>query len=471
MTKILKPQDWGLGTDPQGKLVVGEIPAVALAREFGTPLHVIHEPRLEDTARNFRRSMETVYPGRTSVHYAFKCNSVPAVVATVRRGGLRAEVMSEFELELALRLGYQGEDIVVNGPGKTPELLRTCLEVGVRFIVVDSLGELALLGHIAAELRTSAPILLRINPDYVPRGMNQGTATGSRRGCAFGLDLKGKEPYEALALLRNIPSLRFQGYHVHIGTGVRNPREYGRALERLARLIRDSRASGFPVKTMDVGGGFASMTTRELTTREFLLYQGLGTLPSGVSAAAASFEDFGREISAALGKIFGPSEIPELLLEPGRCVASPNQFLLLTIRQVKTRPNVGTWIITDGGLGTVSLPTFYEYHEVFLADDLARPRTAKATIIGSVCFASDIVYRNKPMPAVRPGETLAVMDSGAYFTAQESQFGFPRPAIVSVDASSYRLVRRRETFADMTGRDVFQPIKSKKEDAHEIRAN
>ena len=89
MIKALEPRDWGLGTDPQGRLAVGEIPAVALAREFGTPLHVIHEPRLEATARNFRRSMETAYPGRASVHYAFKCNSVPAVVSAVRRAGLQ----------------------------------------------------------------------------------------------------------------------------------------------------------------------------------------------------------------------------------------------------------------------------------------------------------------------------------------------------------------------------------------------
>jgi diaminopimelate decarboxylase len=75
------------------------------------------------------------------------------------------------------------------------------------------------------------------------------------------------------------------------------------------------------------------------------------------------------------------------------------------------------------------------------------------------------------MPAVRPGETLAIMDSGAYFTSQESQFGFPRPAIVSVDASSSRLVRRRETFADMTGRDAFQLGRLEKEDSHEIRAH
>lgn len=76
------------------------------------------------------------------------------------------------------------------------------------------------------------------------------------------------------------------------------------------------------------------------------------------------------------------------------------------------------------------------------------------TIVGPVCFASDIVYRNIPMPEVRPGEVVAVMDSGAYFIAQESSFGFPRPAVVAVSGGRPRLVRRRETFEDLTARDV-----------------
>lgn len=471
MSKALAPADWGLLTDSRGRLLIGDVPAVDLAREFGTPLHVVDEPRLEATARDFRRSMEDACAGPVSVHFAFKCNAVPAVVDAVRRGGLGAEIMSEFELELALRRGFPPEAVIVNGPGKSAALLAACLDAGVRFIAVDSLEELALLGRIAEERGTAAPVLLRINPDYVPRGMNQGTATGSRRGCAFGLDLKGGEPAEALARIRTSKSLRFHGFHIHIGTGIRDPREYGRALDRLAPLVRAARAAGFRVEVMDVGGGYASRTTREFTTREFLAYQGLGLLPSFAPEAGPAFADFGREIAAAVGRVFAGGPPPEVLFEPGRAIASPNQVLLLTVQHVKARPRVRTWIVTDGGLGTVSLPTFYEYHEVLVADDVTRPRTGKATIIGPVCFASDIVYRNKPMPAVRRGETLAVMDSGAYFTAQESSFGFPRPAVVCVAGSSARLVRRRETYADMTGRDEAAAENIAKEDTHEIRAH
>ncbi|MBE3129772.1 MAG: hypothetical protein IMZ54_03515, partial [Acidobacteria bacterium] len=169
----------------------------------------------------------------------------------------------------------------------------------------------------------------------------------------------------------------------------------------------------------------------------------------------ASFEDFSGEIARALLRIFPGDELPELISEPGRSIASPNQFLLLTVSYVKTRPKVRKWLITDGGLGTVTLPTFYECHEVLLADDVRRPRTENVTIVGPVCFASDIVYRNIRMPEIRPGEIIAIMDSGAYFIAQESSFGFPRPAVVAVKGNTCRLVRRRETFVDLMGRDIL----------------
>ena len=470
--KDFKPDEWGLTSGPAGELMVGDVRAVELAREFGTPLHVLNEAHVDDTARHFRLSFGAAYPGPTSVHFAFKCNSVPAVVQTIKRAGLKAEVMSPFELELAARLGFEGREVIVNGPAKTRPFLRQCLARNVRFIVVDSLSELDSLREVAREAGRTAEILLRVNPDYTPRGMNPGTATGSRKGCAFGLDLKTDEPARALRLVRECANLRFHGFHFHIGTGIRHPRDYARAIERLAPLVAQTRAAGFPIKAMDVGGGFASRTTRELTGRELLLYQGLERFPAGIAGEECGrVEDFAAAISQALQKLFPSPELPELLCEPGRSIASPGQFLLLTVHHVKERPKLRKWLITDGGLGTVTLPTFYEYHEVLLADDVTRPRTETVTIIGPVCFASDIVYRNIRMPRVAPGEVIAVMDSGAYFTALESSFGFSRPAIVAVRGKDVRLVRRSETFADMVGRDFLLGRIPAKEVCHEIRSH
>jgi diaminopimelate decarboxylase len=463
MKKFLQPQDWGLQVTPDGDLKVGDYTAVALAKEYGTPLHVVNEILLKETAKNFRQSVESLYPGKTSIHYAYKCNSVPAVLQMIRSTGLKAEVMSSFELNLALHMGHEGEEIVVNGPCKTDAFLRECLQHQVRLIVVDSLDELKALNEICVTEDKDVDILFRVNPDYTPRGMNQGSATGSRKGCAFGLDLKGGEVTTGFSILKEMKRIHFLGFHFHIGTGIRDPIDYSKALRCLAPLLNLTRSAGLAVKIVDVGGGFASMTTRELTSRELLIYQGLERLPSSLGKVTdITFKDFAREISNTISRYFPRNNLPELIYEPGRGIVSPSQFLLLTVHRVKDRPGLRKWLITDGGLGTVTLPTFYEYHEVFLCNDVRRPRTERVNIVGPVCFASDVVYRNKHMPQVNSNEVLAIMDSGAYFTAFESSFGFARPAIVSVDDQGHRLIRRSETFEDMVCRDlVNKSVKTK----------
>jgi diaminopimelate decarboxylase len=74
--------------------------------------------------------------------------------------------------------------------------------------------------------------------------------------------------------------------------------------------------------------------------------------------------------------------------------------------------------------------------------------------VGPVCFSADWIYRNKAMPPLKVGDVLAICDAGAYFTVQECNFGFARPAIVAVRDGKTRLIRRRETFDDMVSRDV-----------------
>lgn len=451
---ILPPAAWGLEINSAGELMTGGCSTVDLARHYGTPLHVVDEIQLQRTAGRFVSTLREAYPGKVSVHFAFKCNPAAGVLQLIRQAGLKAEVMSRFELELALHLGYTGADIIINGPYKPDDLLATCLEKQVRYIIIDSPEELHDLNRICQERDQPADIMLRINPNFVPSGMNQGSATGSRRGCAFGLDLQGGEVSETLGQLKRYPRLHFHGFHFHIGTGIHRPQDYRSALSRLKPLVRETQKMGFPIRTFDIGGGLAAATSREMTTREMLIYQAFEKLPVGTPIhPGLSFEAFAQAVTAGFRILFDDEDMPELLVEPGRCIASSNQLLLLAVLRIKERKGLKKWLVTDGGIGTVTMPAYYEYHEVFLCNDARRPRTEKVTIIGPVCFASDIVYRNKWMPAVRPGEVLAIMDSGAYFTSWESSFGFPRPAIAGVRNGEHRLLRRRESFAEMIGRD------------------
>ncbi len=455
MRNALDISDWDLDTNRNGVLTIGGCNTVELAREFGTPLHVVNASRLQMTAETFYTEAHAAYPGKVSVHYPFKCNSVPGIVDIIHRAGLKAEVMTEFELDSAQRLGFRGEEIIVNGPCKTEQFLRQCIASRVRLIIVDSLEELQVLHTISESHTYPIHILLRVNPDYTPKGMNEGSATGSRKGCALGFDLKGGEITEALTIIANMPRLVFKGFHFHIGTGIRHAKDYARALRCLTGLIAETIRLGASFEILDVGGGFASPTSREFTAKEMLMYQAFGKLPVWNGTQPSTLKEFIQIISNEVQKHCTGVPLPELIFEPGRCITSSNQMLLLTIQRIKKRKNIGTWIIADGGLSTVTLPTYYEYHELFLCNDIRKPRREQVTIIGPACFAGDVIYRNKLMPEMTTGDIIALMDTGAYFTAMESSFGYPHPAIVTVSDGAVRLVRQRESFHQMTERDVL----------------
>jgi diaminopimelate decarboxylase len=462
MTPRMTPEAWALSSDPARGLLIGGIPAVELGRLYGTPLHVLHLEHLERRAEEFLEAAHRVFGTRASVHYAFKCNSLPALLSALHRAGLGAEVMTPFELTLALRAGFAGADIIVNGPCKTRTFLEACLQAEVRYIVIDSLPELRALEALCRERGCAAGILLRVNPDVVPRGISSTSATASRRHAVFGLDLRDGEVDEALRLARSSGTLHVAGYHLHLGTGIRRPEAYRKGLGCLKELLRSAHRAGCDPEVLDLGGGIGSMTSRELSAMELVLSQVFGRSPElGEDRTALRFEDFLAVMAEAIRSHWG--EPSRIILEPGRAIASASMLLLLTVHYVKHRHGATRWLITDGGLGTVTMPTYYEYHEILLCNDPHRPTGAPVTITGPGCFAGDIVARSRPMPEVHPGEVLGVMDSGAYFLALESSFDHPRPGVVAVKGGEHWLVRRRETFEDMIARDAF-PIPSKVEE-------
>ncbi len=465
----LSPSDFGLTLDRDDSLQMEGVRLTEVAKSFGTPVHVVNERRLTEHAERFTSEARNTYAGAVSVHFAFKCNSVPGIVELVRRAGLKAEVMSEYELTLALELGYQPQEIIVNGPCKTQDFLLRCIRSGVRFIVVDSIAELQRIEEIGRETGRTADILLRVNPGYRPGRINTGSIAASRKTSPFGLDLAGGEIEEALDSAAKFRYADFKGFHIHIGTGIRKSSNYASALGCLSYLQRLVRGKGLEWQVLDVGGGFPSPTSWEMTDTEMLLYQSAGILPRP-GKPADPLGEYLAKISEALRSAIGTDMLPELIYEPGRSIASQNQVLLLRVHYVKTRAGKRTWLITDGGLGTVTMPTFYEYHEVFPCSGTSRKRNKTVNIIGPACFSGDVVYKNKRMPAIMPGEVIAVMDSGAYFTALESSFGFYRPAIVGINAGKTRLLRRRETFNDSVSRDVIQRNDYKGGNGHEIRS-
>lgn len=455
-TKTILMNAWDLKANHLGELIIGGCSAVHLSDYYGTPLHVVNHESLYRTAESFLDSVRSGYPGKTSVHFAFKCNPVPGIIKIIKTAGIKAEVMSEFELLLALKLGFTGREIVVNGPYKTDKLINLCIENDIRFINVDSLFELEQINRICIHHGKDTDVLLRINPDYIPAGMSKRSATADRNKSHFGLDMKGGEVRKAFELLKKMKRINFKGFHVHIGTGIQDTDAFKRAILKLRNSVQVAEEFGHTVEVLNVGGGLGVPFSREMTKLELLWYQTFDHISSnGLPKKDVSFKKFTDSVIAGVKSLFDHKRYPELIFEPGRCISSQNQLLLLNIHQIKERKGIRKWIIANAGIGTLTMPTYYEHHEIIVCNDIYRNTSGKATLTGPGCFADDVIYRNIPMPEINPGELIAIMDSGAYFTSWESNFGFPKPAIVSVFQGDHSLLRARETFDDMVSLDIF----------------
>ncbi len=441
------PSLWGLERR-DGELFLDGANLCALATRFGTPLHVASARILQSRCSELSRAFSG-YPGPVSICYSYKTNRTAAILSVLHGAGCGAEVVDGLEMRLALQLGVDPARIVLNGANKSEHELRTAVEEGLGLVVVDGFAELERLEGLGEEYDRTVPVALRICPDVKPRGMNVSSITGSRR-TQFGFDFESGEAHVAIERAISKPHLRLCGVMAHIGSGIHDLKGVAKSIGRLLDLQLAATRLGAEPDRLDVGGGLGTRLSHEFTTVEMLRYLATGRLPRRPRRDPENlFSRYGTLVTDAVtaGCRRRGLEIPKLILEPGRALVSDAQVLLLTVGQVRERPGVGRFAITDGGAMTVSMMFLSEYHAVLLANRDA-PLDGRTHVFGRLPSPMDVVYRGARLPRLDPGDVLAVMDAGAYFTSTETTFGGARPPVVLVEDGEVKLARRRETYED-----------------------
>jgi diaminopimelate decarboxylase len=117
---------------------------------------------------------------------------------------------------------------------------------------------------------------------------------------------------------------------------------------------------------------------------------------------------------------------------------------------------VRTYVAVDGGMADNIRPAIYDArYEAIAAGRPLAPSEETVTIAGKYCESGDILVRDVALPRLATGEVLAIPASGAYCLAMASNYnGALKPPIVFVRDGKSRLVRRRETYADLMATEV-----------------
>ena len=72
-------------------------------------------------------------------------------------------------------------------------------------------------------------------------------------------------------------------------------------------------------------------------------------------------------------------------------------------------------------------------------------------VVGPICEGADFLAKDRSIPPVQRGDLLAVFTAGAYgFTMSSNYNARGRAAEVLVEGDSFRVIRRRETYEDLT---------------------
>jgi diaminopimelate decarboxylase len=397
------------------------VSSLRLAERFGTPLYVYSATAIRERFRTFDRAFSKV---PHTVCYSVKANSNLSILRLLAKMGCGFDVVSAGELQRVLRADRQAaKKVVFSGVGKTEEEMRAALKAEILLFNVESESELELLASCATQLKKTSRIALRVNPD-VSAETHPYISTGLHKH-KFGVPIQQARSLYTLAATSKY--LKTAGVSVHIGSQITDASPFAAAMERVADLIRELRAEGHQIKYVDAGGGLGIAYRDE-------------NLPDLPAQAAAYAE--------ALSKPLRESNI-HLLLEPGRSIVGPSGALLTRVLYKKTN-NGKKFLIVDAAMNDLIRPSLYQaYHEIVPV--LASSASSEVTdIVGPICETGDFFARDRELPSVNEGELLAFLDAGAYGMVLASNYNTrPRPAEILVDGKSVKLIRRRESVADL----------------------
>ena len=440
--RTLSPEHWGLTVTSQGHLASDGISLASLRNTWGSPLHIVLARQLRRNAADFLAINEEGR-SRAEVFYSYKSNPVPGVLRFLHDLGIGAEVISEYELWLALKLGVPADRIVFNGPAKSVASIRDAVSRDILLLNINHREEIAVVASIARELNKRPRIGVRV-------------ATSAGWAGQFGIPTGIGEAFSALKEVHESGVLELGAIHSHVGGMVRSAEHVRHHVgEVLALTDRASAELGVEPAILDFGGSLATPTVTNMTDLDRRLSITFhAPVPAPDPNASIGIREYVRSVVEQVEGHFATSRrpCPRIFFEPGRAMTGNTQVLLASVLSLKAgEPHPG-WAILDAGINLAESARS-EFHQIYPASRMHDPRSFRYRLAGPICSPADVISWSAALPELAAGDAVAIMDAGAYFVPFATSFSFPQPAIIMLDGAETELLRRAERFDDLIALD------------------
>lgn len=412
----------GSRVNERGRLEVAGCDVVELAEAHGTPAYVYAEDDLRARARAYRKAFED-RGADFEVLFASKALPCTAAYRLFAEEGLSVDVASGGELHMALKAGFDPQRIHMHGNNKSDEEILLAARAGIRHLILDSFDEIE-----RCERLLDGPqrVLIRVTPGIKPSTHDY--ITTGQLDSKFGFGIADGLAARAIERVLASDKLELVGLHAHIGSQIFELEPYKLAIRALGELAGDW------CRVVNVGGGLG------------VAYTGEDEPPS--------IDAYVDVKVRGVAEVFGDGV--RILVEPGRSLVANGGITMYRVGTVKEIPGVRTYVAVDGGMSDNLRPMLYgSRYEALIADRAAaEPRTV-ATVAGMHCESGDVIVRDALLAEPEVGDVLVTPATGAYGYAMASNYnGVPRPPVIFCRDGEARVVVRRETYEDLTARDV-----------------
>ncbi len=413
-----------------GRLFAENVSVEKIADQVGTPVYIYSKATFKEHLQKIQQAYSRLH---TTLCYSVKACGNINILKFMAEAGSGFDIVSGGELYRVLQAGGEPSKIVYAGVGKTDTEIIEALNADIGYFNIESEAELENLIRLAKQKGKQTKAALRVNPDVAYK--THTFLTTGKKETKFGVDIE--RALKVFADYGDNAAVNLCAIHVHLGTGGKKIDPYVEAVKKTLPLIDQLRSKGHTVEALDLGGGYGADYESD-------------TVPSA------------EEYAAGIVPLLKDKNI-KLILEPGKSICANAGIMLSRVLYIK-HGGRKKFVIVDAGMNDLIRPSLYDaFHFIWPAKvdekfvppqrgkDLRLDGTEVVDVVGPICEPTDFFAKDRALPPVERGDLISVFTAGAYGFSMSSNYNARgRAAEVLADGENFSVIRKRETYEDLT---------------------